>query len=169
MRGWAIRRRCGLKTSAPISCQRAMRVEVLRSMTLRSDTFGIEPELTAKIFKRGYRVYEVPITYDGRNYDEGKKIWSGFDIDIAYMIAEDLGFRRDQVRFYGMESEDRARMQADADRAGERAFERRARYLPVALGGVGIADRQKRTGNGDGEEDPAAGAETPIVDIAAET
>ena len=36
--------------------------------------FGIEPELTAKIFKRGYRVYEVPITYDGRGYDEGKKI-----------------------------------------------------------------------------------------------
>jgi glycosyltransferase involved in cell wall biosynthesis len=42
--------------------------------TLNSDSFGIEPELTAKIFKRGYRVYEVPITYDGRNYDEGKKI-----------------------------------------------------------------------------------------------
>lgn len=42
--------------------------------------------------------------------------WSGFDIDIAYMIAEDLGFRRDDVRFYGLESEDRARMQAtDAD------------------------------------------------------
>ncbi|MBL7254438.1 transporter substrate-binding domain-containing protein [Paractinoplanes lichenicola] len=39
-------------------------------------------------------------------------VWSGFDIDIAYMIAEDLGFRRDDVRFYGMESEDRARMQA---------------------------------------------------------
>ena len=39
-------------------------------------------------------------------------VWSGFDIDIAYMIAEDLGFRRSEVRFYGMESEDRARMQA---------------------------------------------------------
>jgi glutamate transport system substrate-binding protein len=38
--------------------------------------------------------------------------WSGFDIDVAYMIAEDLGFRRDDVRFYGIESEDRARMQA---------------------------------------------------------
>ena len=39
-------------------------------------------------------------------------VWSGFDIDMAYMVAEDLGFRRDDVRFYGMESEDRARMQA---------------------------------------------------------
>ena len=56
------------------TCFKAMRVDVLRSMTLRSDRFGIEPELTAKIFKRGYRVYEVPITYDGRGYDEGKKI-----------------------------------------------------------------------------------------------
>jgi glycosyltransferase involved in cell wall biosynthesis len=56
------------------TCYKAMRVEVLRSFTLESDGFGIEPELTAKIFKRGYRVYEVPITYDGRGYDEGKKI-----------------------------------------------------------------------------------------------
>jgi glycosyltransferase involved in cell wall biosynthesis len=56
------------------TCYKAMRVEVLRSFTLKSDGFGIEPEMTAKIFKRGYRVYEVPITYDGRGYDEGKKI-----------------------------------------------------------------------------------------------
>jgi glycosyltransferase involved in cell wall biosynthesis len=56
------------------TCYKVMRVNVLRSMTLRSNAFDIEPELTAKIFKRGYRVYEVPITYDGRGYDEGKKI-----------------------------------------------------------------------------------------------
>ncbi len=56
------------------TCYKVMRTDVLRSMTLRSDGFGIEPELTAKIFKRGYRVYEVPITYDGRGYEEGKKI-----------------------------------------------------------------------------------------------
>jgi glycosyltransferase involved in cell wall biosynthesis len=56
------------------TCYKVMRTEVLRSMTLEANGFGIEPELTAKIFKRGYRVYEVPITYDGRGYDEGKKI-----------------------------------------------------------------------------------------------
>jgi glycosyltransferase involved in cell wall biosynthesis len=56
------------------TCYKAMRTEVVRAMTLRSNGFGIEPEITAKIFKRGYRVYEVPITYDGRGYDEGKKI-----------------------------------------------------------------------------------------------
>jgi glycosyltransferase involved in cell wall biosynthesis len=56
------------------TCYKVMRTEVLRSMSLRSDGFGIEPELTAKIFKRGYRVYELPITYDGRGYEDGKKI-----------------------------------------------------------------------------------------------
>jgi glycosyltransferase involved in cell wall biosynthesis len=56
------------------TCYKAMRVGVLRSFTLESNGFGIEPEMTAKIFKRGYRVYEVPITYDGRGYEEGKKI-----------------------------------------------------------------------------------------------
>jgi glycosyltransferase involved in cell wall biosynthesis len=56
------------------TCYKVMRADVLRSMTLESNGFGIEPELTAKIFKRGYRVYEVPITYDGRGYEEGKKI-----------------------------------------------------------------------------------------------
>ncbi len=56
------------------TCYKAMRIEVLRSFTLDSNGFGIEPEMTAKIFKRGYRVYEVPITYDGRGYEEGKKI-----------------------------------------------------------------------------------------------
>jgi glycosyltransferase involved in cell wall biosynthesis len=56
------------------TCYKVMRADVLRSMTLESNGFGIEPELTAKIFKRKYRVYEIPITYDGRGYDEGKKI-----------------------------------------------------------------------------------------------
>jgi glutamate transport system substrate-binding protein len=45
-------------------------------------------------------------------YNADEKAWSGFDIDIAYMIAEDLGFRQQDVRFYAIESEDRARMQA---------------------------------------------------------
>jgi glycosyltransferase involved in cell wall biosynthesis len=56
------------------TCYKLMRREVLDGMNLSSNGFGIEPELTAKIFKRGYRVYEIPITYDGRSYEEGKKI-----------------------------------------------------------------------------------------------
>jgi glycosyltransferase involved in cell wall biosynthesis len=56
------------------TCFKAIRAEVLKGMDLRSDRFGIEPEITAKLFKRGARVYEVPITYEGRDYSEGKKI-----------------------------------------------------------------------------------------------
>ena len=67
------------------TCYKVMRAEVLRSMTLESNGFGIEPELTAKIFKRHYRVYEVPITYDGRGYEEGKKI-TGRDGVVALWV-----------------------------------------------------------------------------------
>ena len=56
------------------TCFKAVRADLLKSLGLRSDRFGIEPEITAKLFKRGARVYEVPITYEGRDYAEGKKI-----------------------------------------------------------------------------------------------
>src|SRR3954464_3039657 len=53
---------------------KAFRTEVLRSLELREDDFGIEPEITAKICKRQLRIYELPISYYGRTYAEGKKI-----------------------------------------------------------------------------------------------
>jgi glycosyltransferase involved in cell wall biosynthesis len=53
---------------------KAFRIEVLRSLDLRQNDFGIEPEITAKICKRKLRVYELPIAYYGRTYAEGKKI-----------------------------------------------------------------------------------------------
>jgi glycosyltransferase involved in cell wall biosynthesis len=53
---------------------KAFRVEVLRSLELTQDDFGIEPEITAKVCKRKLRVYELPIAYYGRTYAEGKKI-----------------------------------------------------------------------------------------------
>jgi glycosyltransferase involved in cell wall biosynthesis len=56
------------------TCFKAVRADVLKGLVLKSDRFGIEPEITAKLFKRGARVYEVPITYEGRDYSEGKKI-----------------------------------------------------------------------------------------------
>ncbi len=56
------------------TCLKAVRADVLKALPLRSDRFGIEPEITAKLFKRGARVYEVPITYEGRDYSEGKKL-----------------------------------------------------------------------------------------------
>jgi hypothetical protein len=56
------------------TCYKAVRADLLKSLALRSDRFGIEPEITAKLFKKGARVYEVPISYEGRDYAEGKKI-----------------------------------------------------------------------------------------------
>lgn len=53
---------------------KAFRPEVLRSLKLRCDRFGFEPEVTAKVARGGWRVYEVPISYWGRDYAEGKKI-----------------------------------------------------------------------------------------------
>jgi glycosyltransferase involved in cell wall biosynthesis len=74
------------------TCYKVMRREVLDSLDLRSDGFGIEPEITAKIFKRGYRVYEVPITYDGRGYDEGKKItWKDGIVALWVLLRHRLG------------------------------------------------------------------------------
>ncbi len=56
------------------TCYKVFRTEVLRSLTLHSDRFGIEPEITAKVAKAKVRIYEVPISYHGRTYAEGKKI-----------------------------------------------------------------------------------------------
>jgi glycosyltransferase involved in cell wall biosynthesis len=53
---------------------KAFRTDVLRSLDLREDDFGIEPEITAKVCKRKLRIYELPIAYYGRSYAEGKKI-----------------------------------------------------------------------------------------------
>jgi glycosyltransferase involved in cell wall biosynthesis len=56
------------------TCYKVFRREVLDPATLQSNRFGIEPELTARFAKHGARIYEVPITYRGRTYAEGKKI-----------------------------------------------------------------------------------------------
>ena len=56
------------------TCYKMFRREVVSSMTIESRRFGIEPEITAKVARRGYRIYEVPISYYGRTYEEGKKI-----------------------------------------------------------------------------------------------
>jgi len=56
------------------TCYKVFRREILEGMTLREERFGFEPEFTARIAASGLRVYEVPISYSGRDYDEGKKI-----------------------------------------------------------------------------------------------
>ncbi|MFC4064778.1 transporter substrate-binding domain-containing protein [Actinoplanes subglobosus] len=73
-------------------------------------------------------------------YDQATKTWSGFDIDIAYMIAADLGFRRDDVRFYGLESEDRARMQATDPADGKRV------PVQLVIASYSITEERKKAG-----------------------
>ncbi len=74
------------------TCYKVMRREVLNGLDLQSNGFGIEPEITAKIFRRGYRVYEVPISYDGRSYDEGKKItWKDGIVALWVLLRHRVG------------------------------------------------------------------------------
>jgi glycosyltransferase involved in cell wall biosynthesis len=56
------------------TCYKAFRREVIQSLDLRENRFGIEPEITAKVAKGRWRIYEVGISYEGRTYEEGKKI-----------------------------------------------------------------------------------------------
>ena len=56
------------------TCYKCFRTEVIRNLPLRARGFEFEPEVTAKVLKRGYRIYEVPISYTGREFEEGKKI-----------------------------------------------------------------------------------------------
>jgi glycosyltransferase involved in cell wall biosynthesis len=64
----------GTSLSDMETCYKCFRRDVIAGMTLRSRGFEIEPELTAKILKRGYTIFEAPISYNGRTFHEGKKI-----------------------------------------------------------------------------------------------
>ena len=65
------------------TCYKAFRTEVIKDIPLRARGFDFEPEITAKVLKRGHRIYEVPISYNGREYEEGKKIRPWRDGSIA--------------------------------------------------------------------------------------
>lgn len=56
------------------TCYKVFTRKVLDSLTLKCDRFGFEPEFTAKVARKKFRIYEVPISYSGRDYEEGKKI-----------------------------------------------------------------------------------------------
>jgi hypothetical protein len=61
------------------TCYKAFRQEVIRKITIEENRFGFEPEITAKVAALGVSVFEVPISYNGRTYVEGKKIHAGRD------------------------------------------------------------------------------------------
>ena len=60
--------------------------EVLKGITIKSNRFGVEPEITAKVARGGWRVYEVGISYSGRSYEEGKKITWKDGLQAMYCI-----------------------------------------------------------------------------------
>ena len=68
------------------TCYKAFRREVIQSIELEEDRFGIEPEITAKVARGGWRIYEVGISYSGRTYDEGKKIGWRDGVRALYCI-----------------------------------------------------------------------------------
>ena len=133
----------GLNLTDMETCYKAFRADLLRSIPLRSNRFGIEPEITAKIAHRRFIVYEVPVSYYGRGYDEGKKIgWrDGFNalyVMLKYRWIEDC--YSDPIR---------ARVRADLSNARRynRAIYRRIRpYLGRRIlemeAGIGLFSRR---------------------------
>jgi 2-polyprenyl-3-methyl-5-hydroxy-6-metoxy-1,4-benzoquinol methylase len=84
------------------TCYKVFRTDLLKSIPIRSDRFGFEPEITMKVSKRKLRVYEVPISYHGRTYEEGKKIgWKdgakALGVILYFWAVDDL-YTRDYGR-----------------------------------------------------------------------
>ena len=71
-----------------------IRADIFKTIEIECDCFGFEPEITAKLAKTNCRIYEVPISYEARRFDEGKKIgvWDG--VKAMYYIVKFNLFRR---------------------------------------------------------------------------
>jgi glycosyltransferase involved in cell wall biosynthesis len=110
------------------------RREVIQSIDLKQDRFGFEPEVTAKIAHRGLRIYEVGISYNGRGYEEGKKIGWKDAVQALYCILR-----------YGVES----RLAASRRRAGLRSGSDSPSAVAIPVHaeseqGVSLAPRERR-------------------------
>src|SRR5271168_3137397 len=86
---------CNLSLTDMETCYKVFRTDLLKSIPIRSDRFGFEPEITLKSAKRKLRIYEVPISYHGRTYEEGKKIgWrdgvKALGVILHFWLIDDL-------------------------------------------------------------------------------
>ena len=70
------------------TCYKVFRAEILKKIKLRENRFGFEPEFTAKVGKARFRIFEVPISYSGRDYTEGKKIGWKDGVAAIYFILK---------------------------------------------------------------------------------
>jgi glycosyltransferase involved in cell wall biosynthesis len=83
------------------TCYKVFRREFLDGITIEEDRFGVEPEITAKVAKAGARVYEVGISYNGRTYEQGKKIGWRDGVRALYVIVKYNLFRRNKSSWKG--------------------------------------------------------------------
>jgi len=86
---------CNLNLTDMETCYKIFRTDLLKSIPIRSDRFGFEPEIVMKSAKRKLRIYEVPISYHGRTYEEGKKIgWKdgvkALGVVLKFWLVDDL-------------------------------------------------------------------------------
>lgn len=86
---------CNLNLTDMETCYKVFRTDLLKSIPIRSDRFGFEPEIVMKCAKRKLRIYEVPISYHGRTYEEGKKIgWKdgikALGVILKFWLIDDL-------------------------------------------------------------------------------
>jgi glycosyltransferase involved in cell wall biosynthesis len=89
------------------TCYKVFKASIIKSLPLRSKRFGFEPEVTVKIAKRNVRIFEVPISYFGRTYQEGKKItWkdglSAMWVILKYYVIDDIYKERDKRILFAM-------------------------------------------------------------------
>ena len=78
----------GLNLTDMETCYKAFRTEILKEIQIEENRFGVEPEITAKVARGRYRIYEVPISYYGRTYAEGKKIGWKDGVRALYAVVK---------------------------------------------------------------------------------
>jgi glycosyltransferase involved in cell wall biosynthesis len=84
---WASNRFTGLRLTDMETCYKMIPRPLLQSLEIRQNRFGFEPEVTAKLARRGVRIKELPIRYEGRGYEEGKKIGWRDAVNAFYCIV----------------------------------------------------------------------------------
>jgi glycosyltransferase involved in cell wall biosynthesis len=102
------------------TCYKAVRADLLRSLRLTSDRFGIEPEITTRLAQWGARIYEVPISYHGRSYAEGKNIGWRDGLQAIWLIVK---FRYLDTRFTDDAAYRRLRVLSRARRVNQWRFD----------------------------------------------
>ena len=85
------------------TCYKVMRTDIMRSLHLQSNDFRIEPEISAKVLRLGYRIYEVPISYMGRTYEEGKKIKKSDGLKAIVTLLRCLTWRGEAPKLQPIE------------------------------------------------------------------